>query len=919
VSCLDDSTIVRFIAGKLDEPARRCAEEEIGRCRLCSALVAAVVRGSAALHGELRSIVAAADAADDEPVESVDDDAPGARYVIGAEIARGGMGIIAAAFDRRLGRSIAIKRLERGDSSLARRFAREIRVTASLQHPGIVPIYDSGILPDGQPFYAMRHVPGASLESSIAGCRSHSERLGLLASVVAAAEAVGYAHERGIIHRDLKPSNILVGRFGETVVIDWGLARVGAARSEEQAPCGPSLDPVLTNAGSVLGTPRYMSPEQARGEPATRQSDVYSIGAILYHALSGEPPVAGEDVNAILERQARGDIRPLAGVAPRLPGDLVAIVERAMAASAGARYASAGDLAADLRRFQTGQMVAAYSYSRGDLVRRFVRRHRGLVALAALFAIVVSVGAALGLRRIVSEREQAEAQRGRAEQERAGAEDLVKFLLHDLRKKLTAVGRLDALTGVADRVDAYYMTTALGTAERPETMRERAALWDLRAAVARSSGDGDAAGRYVERGLELVNRTPPSVRTEEIRAALLASKAVRMEELSRFEPARALHLEAAALYGQLPADGPDALRKRDLGRASRLLGAASMSERLARQADADREYAEAIAILERRERDDPGDLEVAATLGSARLSLGQYCSLRGRLDEANGLLEATIAGAKVLDAREPNNSHHRRLLAWSHLTLAAVRAARGQLAEAQRLREQARDVARAMAAIEPASATWQEIVARADADLGAVAVAQSSWKAAVTHLSGARTAYEQLVVRDPGHRMYRRGAAIAGAQLADAEYELGDVDAARSAWQGALSHLAASGRSNIPQARLEWAYGLRGYALMERRSGRLAAADQTIAQAVALVDDTPAGDSRPSYTFYRAAVLAESGWIHEARGRRRDANTAWNRAAALLRELAERVPLEPDWADQLRVVEAKLRRRASPEARPVKS
>ncbi|HMG55725.1 MAG TPA: protein kinase [Kofleriaceae bacterium] len=918
MSCLDDSTIVRFIAGGLDEPARRGAEAEIGRCRSCAALVAAVVRGSVALHSEPGG-AAATPAAADELVDGADDDAPGGRYVIGAEIARGGMGIIAAAFDRRLGRSIAIKRLERGDSALARRFAREIRVTASLQHPGIVPIYDSGTLPDGQPFYAMRHVPGASLEQSIAGCRSERERLGLLPSVLAAAEAVGYAHERGIIHRDLKPSNVLVGPFGETVVIDWGLARVGAAERDEPPLSEPSLDPVLTSAGSVLGTPRYMSPEQARGEPATRQSDVYSIGAILYHALSGQPPVAGDDVAAILERLARGEIRRLAGVAPRLPGDLVAIVERAMAAGAGARYASAGELAADLRRFQTGQMVAAYAYSRGDLVRRFVRRHRGAVALAAVFAAVVGVGAALGVQRIVNEREHAEAQRGRAEQERAGAEDLVNFLLHDLRKKLAAVGRLDALTGVADRVDAYYMTTARGAAERPETLRERAALWDLRAAVARSAGDGDAVGRYVERGLELVERTPPGVRTEEIRAALLASKAARMEELSRFEPARALHLEAAELFGRIPPDSPEARRTRDLGRALRLMGAAGNSDRLARQADAEREYAEAIDLLVRRERDAPGDLEVAAALGDARLSLGQHRFVHGRLDEANGVLEATIAGAVVLDAREPNNSHHRRLLAWSHLTLAGIKAAQGKLPEAERLREHARDVARAMVALEPASAIWQELVARADADLGAMAVARSSWAAAVPHLSGARTAYAQLVARDPGHRMYRRGAAIAGAQLADAEYELGHVSAARSAWQDALAHLAASGRSNVPQARLEWAYGLRGYAVMERRSGRLAAADQAIAQAVALVDDTPDVDTRPSNTFYRAAVLAEAGWVHEARGRRRDATTAWSRAAAILRELAGRVPLEPDWADQLRVVEAKLTGGASPGTRPAKS
>src|SRR6185503_10607809 len=331
---------------------------------------------------------------DDQSDRSGDDRV--SRYLLGAEIARGGMGTIFGAFDRRLTRSIAIKRLERDDSALAARFAREIRITASLQHPGIVPVYDSGSLPDGQPFYAMRHVQGTTLEHAISECHTDRERLGLLVPVLAAAEAVAYAHERGIIHRDLKPSNILVGPFGETVVIDWGLARIDG--SVDDAPrAEPAADPVTTSFGSVLGTPRYMAPEQARGEIATRRSDVYALGAILYHTLTGLAPLSGDSVEAILERAARAEVRPLAEVAPGLPGDLIAIVGRAMANAPELRYASAGELAADLRRFQTGQLVGAYSYSRRDLVRRFVRRHRAVLALAVVFAIVLGGGGTLGI------------------------------------------------------------------------------------------------------------------------------------------------------------------------------------------------------------------------------------------------------------------------------------------------------------------------------------------------------------------------------------------------------------------------------------------------------------------------------------------------------------------------------------------
>jgi eukaryotic-like serine/threonine-protein kinase len=233
---------------------------------------------------------------------------------------------------------------------------------------------------------------GGSLEQAMRASDGDGTRLGLIVPVLAAVEAVAYAHERGIIHRDLKPSNILVGPFGETVVIDWGLAGIEDTSSEwagsDVAHDHDLETPMMTRRGSILGTPRYMAPEQARGEPATRRSDVYALGALLYRALSGMPPVAGDEVALVLERVARGEVRPLCEIAPRLPGDLVAIVEHAMAFDPAARHASAGELAADLRRFQTDQLVAAHRDSR-----------RGPAALARFRARYFDVLAA-SLRRV---------------------------------------------------------------------------------------------------------------------------------------------------------------------------------------------------------------------------------------------------------------------------------------------------------------------------------------------------------------------------------------------------------------------------------------------------------------------------------------------------------------------------------------
>ncbi|HEU4533034.1 MAG TPA: serine/threonine-protein kinase [Polyangiaceae bacterium] len=461
MACLDDSTLLRFIDNELEEVARRDAEAEIGRCGRCAALVAEMVRGDPALQsgarpsGPARAFGEAPAPADRGPCE---------RYELGGVIARGGMGTILRAFDRRLARSVAVKRLDSNAAALAARFAREIRITASLQHPAIVPVYDSGVLPDGRPFYAMRYVPGASLQQVMAGRRGEGERLGLLVPMLAVAEAVAYAHERGIIHRDLKPSNVLVGPFGEAVVIDWGLAKLDdAPEAGPVAGARPGDDPLATRAGAVLGTPRYMAPEQARGEVATRRSDVYALGAMLYHALSGVPPVAGDEVDAVLARAARAEVVPLARVAPGLPGDLIAVVERAMAPSPEDRYASAGELAADLRLFQTGQLVAAYAYSRRDLVRRFVRRHRAPLGLVTILLAILAVSGAFTVRCIVGEH---------AGRERCEAEDLVHVRLR-AAETLRELGERTALVPEWAERSCDDGAALAGGAQRPAGARGR--------------------------------------------------------------------------------------------------------------------------------------------------------------------------------------------------------------------------------------------------------------------------------------------------------------------------------------------------------------------------------------------------------------------------------------------------------------
>ena len=236
-------------------------------------------------------------------------------YELGREIATGGMGRIYAARDKRLDRPVAIKQLLVRSSVALHRFEREIRLSARLQHPAIVSVLEAGITPAGEPFYAMKLVAGRSLGAVIAERRSLEERLALLPNVIAAADALAYAHGQQIIHRDLKPANVLVGDFGETVVIDWGLAKdarspvVVPADESERAPERPG-DSDLTRTGAVLGTPAYMPPEQARGEDVDERADVYALGAVLYHVMGGSPPYGGSG-DDVLSRVRTGSPDPV--------------------------------------------------------------------------------------------------------------------------------------------------------------------------------------------------------------------------------------------------------------------------------------------------------------------------------------------------------------------------------------------------------------------------------------------------------------------------------------------------------------------------------------------------------------------------------------------------------------------------------
>jgi hypothetical protein len=274
----------------------------------------------------------------------------------------------------------------------------------------------------------MKLVEGEGLDLKIAAATTLPARLRLIEHVIAVADAIAYAHEQNIIHRDLKPANVLVGRFGETVVIDWGLAKdlSGEIQADIEAQANPAAVPGgvsdMTEAGTIMGTLRYMAPEQARGDNVDERSDVYALGAILYHVLSGKPPFGGDSA-ALALRVDRGALAELRRVEPAVPRELAAIAHRAMALDPEDRYASAVAFAEDLRRYQAGRLVSAHHYSLAEVAGLWLRRHRAVAGVAALGVAALTFTGAAAFERITRERDEAEAQRHLAELARTTAEE----------------------------------------------------------------------------------------------------------------------------------------------------------------------------------------------------------------------------------------------------------------------------------------------------------------------------------------------------------------------------------------------------------------------------------------------------------------------------------------------------------------
>lgn len=328
------------------------------------------------------------------------------RYRLSRLHSEGGLGRVWVAADPNIGRDVALKELlssQAVDPDARARFLGEAKITGQLEHPNIVPVYDVGEREDDRcPFYTMRFVRGPTLSDAIkeeqaeprgkrAWPRSRQRLLRALCSVC---NAISHAHSRSIIHRDLKPDNIILGPHGELLLLDWGLAKhIEAEDAEAASDHEPEL--LKTQAGTVMGTIAYMSPEQAEGQNSDKRTDIYGLGAILFEILTGQPPHSGDDVVSVLRNIIDGDSPTARSINPLVPAALDAICRKAMARQPGARYATANDIVLDLERWMTDQEVGVLPDKRLARITRWVRRNQSWAYTGTAAILLVSIVATM--------------------------------------------------------------------------------------------------------------------------------------------------------------------------------------------------------------------------------------------------------------------------------------------------------------------------------------------------------------------------------------------------------------------------------------------------------------------------------------------------------------------------------------------
>jgi serine/threonine-protein kinase len=765
---------------------------------------------------------------------------PGGRFRILRPHAEGGLGVVSVALDEELHREVALKEIRdryANEPEPRMRFLLEAEITGGLEHPGIVPVYGLGHHPDGRPFYAMRFVRGESLKEAIARYHGEPGRISagssgepgrasagslsksgrpdpsplafrrLLSRFLDVCNAIAYAHSRGVLHRDIKPANILLGPYGETLVVDWGLAKV-VGRDEPGASDDPgerTLRPISasgsgeTMPGTALGTPAYMSPEQAEGRldllgPA---SDVYSLGATLYVVLTRRAPFDSTDAAKFLPKVQRGDFARPRALNPSIPKPLEAICLKAMALEPSDRYQSPRALAEDIEHWLADEPVSAYREPWHDRARRWSRKHRtfvttaasvfvfGLLASVCFATVVAAKNGELARQTLRAEaREQMAIEAVRHFRDVIAEEPLLKNepALQALRNRL--------LNGPRTFFQSLRAQLQADKDTRPEALaRLAAAGFDL-ARLMDEIGDKREALRCHEESMAILTRlargSPRESRFQSDLARSHLNIGILRRAVGNIEGALESYNKAREIFEQLARENPSvteflrdlAVSENNIGNVQHFTGHADLALKSDRRA---------LAIRERLARENPSVTDFQSQLAASHFNSGNLENDGGRPDRGLESYGKALAIYERLAREHPDLSEFQSHLARVYETIGEVETTSGHPERALASCGKALAIRQRLARENSSMTKYQNDLALSHNIVGAIDTLRGHPKPALASYVKALAIFERLARENPAATDFERALAMTCNNMGAIEALTGRPERAMELYRKALA------------------------------------------------------------------------------------------------------------------------------------
>jgi eukaryotic-like serine/threonine-protein kinase len=733
----------------------------------------------------------------------------GQRFKVLRPHAKGGLGAVFVALDSELHREVALKQIldsHADDPVSRRRFVLEAEITGGLEHPGIVPVYGLGTYSDGRPYYAMRFIGGNSLKEAIDRFHkdeSHRREPGrrslelrrLLRRFIDVCNAIDYAHSRGVLHRDLKPSNIILGKHGETLVVDWGLAKP-LGRSDPQSDAGertllPSSGSSSeeTLPGAALGTPGYMSPEQARGDinRVGPRSDIYSLGATLYCLLTGRAPFEADDVASLLRKVQWGEYAAPRELDLSIDRALEAVCLKAMTFAPEGRYATSRALADDIERWTAGQPVAAWHEPLSRRAVRWARRSQAALAALAAAALVTLAGSAYVRSVQTKAKADLTSANTREKQRFELAMNAIKVFHGEvtghpqLRQKQFDGLRASLLTKAAEfygRMEADLLQP------RPdrESLTALAKAYDDLGGLTQKIGDHTKALLAHRRALA-VRRTLASEPDADVARRLdlvrsLIATGWSERSTGDLAAASASGDEARSMAKEIGTQGGDAEAVQGLLAAAIRLIAVVLAE-TGDPSGALASYRDALAILQKLAHAKPGAIQVQTELADSLHEVGRLLVQAGRPDESIAYFDRQEQILTQVANHDSSVPDYLRSLARGQMNAAVVLRRLGRFAEARARCQRAVAQCQLLLSAHPDVPEYRLALAegllrsgqahQADADLAGAA---SEWRRAVALVESSAVMTGELAFIDAACRASISSlAGTAGARLSADERE----------------------------------------------------------------------------------------------------------------------------------------------------